>query len=234
MAFVTVAWVVLFVCVFTLVSLPTDNVWKQYVIDHRATSFSREQLTVIVTDIERVRRREGFCNVLLFGLDSSVSFWLKTNYKGKTVFLNDDFAKIERVRNKYQNVSIYPVTYHTQLRRDKDKYKEKEDWAGLLMQLNPDVRDEIWHVVIVDGPAGHCLQCPGRFQSLYMSSILKRSPDALTVVDDCERPVDATFALQFFGKQALFLAVPRNRFLGLHPTVQCYYRSDNSPGVMQQ
>ena len=93
-----------------------------------------------------------------------------------------------------------------------------------------DIRSTSWDIAIVDGPGGYKGD-PGRIQSLYAATELTRPPNALTVVDDCERQVVRTYADLFYGPGTLFLAVPRSpRFVpSLYNAVyggnlQCFYR----------
>lgn len=207
-----------------------EHSWKHVVLKKpHGMHESVQQLSVVVADIDRVRRREGTCNVLVFGPPTYADFWMQHNPGGRTVFLDNDMGRIERMRKRNSNITAFPVTYHTQVRRDMDKFADKADWASLNMQLDPSVRNAVWHVIIVNGPEGFCATCPGRFQPLYMSSVLTRPPDALTVVNDCQRDLEATFAPRFLGADAIVMAIPRKRYAGLVRTVQCYFRPNMAP-----
>ena len=226
-------WTLLVMVVLMLLINETDTSWKQVMVQRPAgMPESREQLAVTVTDIDRVRRRDGSCNVLVFGLTTHAHFWMQHNPGGMTVFLDEDMDSIERMQKRMPDLVAYPVSYHTQIQRDMNKFRSPTDWALLHMQLHPSVRDVVWNVVIVNGPAGYCLHCPGRFQSLYMSSVLKRPPDGLTVVDDCQRKLESTFAPLFLGNESIFLAIPRTRALTRH--VQCFFRPNMAPSVKSE
>lgn len=196
---------------------------------------SPNQVAVTVGEIERVTRRYGTCNLLVFGSGFDSHFWAQQNRAGLTVFLEHDVNWLSTVRAKWPGLAIFHVTYKTQIERDRDKYLDPATWHELGMQLPDIVTQTMWNIIIVDGPDGFSTNSHGRFQTLYASFMLDRSPDALIVVDDCDREVEWKYANLFFGQQSLFLAVPRDsRYVSTHlywvygQNIQCFYRMYNT------
>ena len=192
---------------------------------------SRTQVTVTVAEIERVQRRRGRCNLLVFGVGFDTEFWMRMNVHGLTVFLEDNAMWMYYTQNRVPNATIFPVSYTTELGVDDEGYLETSSWSSLRMGLPSIVSETEWDIVIVDGPAGYKNGDPGRIQSLYTAATLYRPFDALTVIDDCERWVERTYADLFLGAHRLFLTVSRPvRFVWsrYNPVYggnqQCFYR----------
>jgi hypothetical protein len=66
-----------------------------------------------------------------------------------------------------------------------------------------------------------------------MAALLNRPPNALTVVDDCDRPLESSFADIIFGRERLEGRVSRKTKKNGNVTVfgnqQCYYRGQPPP-----
>jgi uncharacterized protein (TIGR01627 family) len=189
------------------------------------------QVSITVGEVERVRRAAGQCALLVFGVGFDSGFWMQVNGGGRTEFLEDDAAWAQRVRAHVPNISVHLVQYHTKMGRDDERYVDPRTWHALDMALPWEVRATAWDVVIVDGPAGYAAGTPGRIQSLYAAATLRRPPNALTVVDDCDRRVEGRYADLFFGRAALVQKVARE--LRVVPSLwnpvyssnyQCFYR----------
>lgn len=193
-----------------------------------------QQVYVTVAEIQRVRSLRGSCNLLVFGVGFDSVFWANVNVGGHTVFLeyNSDWARY--VHHQAPDLSIYTVNLQTQLDHNDDRYLSMDTWKNLTLRVyginaSIDVLSTSWDVIIIDGPAKE--YSTGRITALYSGVELVRPAHALTVVDDCERPLVRKYADLFYSPEALFLAVPRPpRFVpSLYNPVyggnlQCFYR----------
>lgn len=171
---------------------------------------SLAQVAPVVAEIERVRFDGRACNVLVFGVGHDAPLWARANRHGTTVFVEDSEPWARAMRS--HNLTIYTVTYSTSMGLDDGLFlqlSEAQRAEQLWMNLPPSVLRTTWDIVIVDGPSGYHAEAPGRFQSLFMAARLPRPRDALTVVDDCNRPVERTYADAFLGAHNLFMAIPR-------------------------
>lgn len=200
---------------------------------------SQTQVTVTVAEIERVQRQRARCNLLVFGVGFDTAFWMQMNSHGVTVFLEDNVEWLDSVQTKVPNATIYSVSYTTELGMDDEAYLEPSSWPQLQMGLPSVVLETEWDIVIVDGPAGYKNGDPGRIQSLYTAATLYRPFDALTVVDDCDRWLERTYADLFLGAHRLFLTVSRpmrfvwSRYNPIYGgNQQCFYRGVGLEEVM--
>ena len=191
---------------------------------------SEAQVQKTLAEILDVTQRRGRCNLLIFGFGYDSSFWSYANPNGTTVFLEDSQEWIDRIIMHHvgRPLTVHKVQYTTQMKRDEKKFQNSSNWPSLQMQLPAQLLSTSWDVIIVDAPRGFAGSHPGRWQSMYMAAHLKRPPNALTVVDDCERPLESSFANAIFGRERLEERIGRPRSKLVHDNQQCYYR--DQPG----
>jgi uncharacterized protein (TIGR01627 family) len=208
-----------------------DSVGGRHVPLKRAAGMQQREAQVQKTlaEILDVTQRRGRCNLLIFGFGYDPSFWSYANPNGTTAFLEDSQERIDRIimRHVGRPLTVHKVQYTTQMKRDEKKFQNSSNWPSLQMQLPAQVLSTSWDVIIVDAPRGFGSH-PGRWQSIYMAAHLKRPPNSLTVVDDCERPLESSFANAIFGRERLEERIGRPRSKLVKDNQQCYYR--DQPG----
>ena len=197
------------------------------------------QVEVTLSEIRQVSQRRGHCNLLVFGLGNDSPFWRDSNAAGTTVFLENSQEWIDRIQERAERggerLAVHKVDYTTQTGRDAGKYRDgskRGAWASLMLQLPADVKSKEWDIVIVDGPQGFRKRHPGRWQSIYTAAHLKRPPHALTVIDDCQREIESSFAALVFGRDKLVKRVGREAARGINANLQCYYRGGPANGTV--
>jgi hypothetical protein len=157
------------------------------------------------------------CNLLIWGVGRDMAFWLDINRAGKTVFLEDnaEWLAIAKGRPGGSTADIRKVTYSTSLRG----YKTIPT-SGYVVQLDADLLETAWDIIIVDAPAGNDYSLlttdPGRMGSIYTSyGILQRQQTSCgadtslkhhqtdIIVHDTQRPAERLWADVFFGSTYL-------------------------------
>eukprot|EP00960_Hanusia_phi_P040073 754230-Hanusia_phi.AAC.4 len=163
------------------------------------------------------------CSILL-----SVGGALNVAAGGETVFLEDNQDWINHILKLAPSLNVHRVTYHTVLQRDMNKFKDRDRWQELELELPPKILQHKWDVVLVDAPMGFAPSNPGRMQSIYMAKKLVRK-GGLLVVDDCERPAEDFYMRAMLGEERMFNSVMRRGRAMQDGTViagnkQCYFR----------
>jgi glucuronoxylan 4-O-methyltransferase len=142
------------------------------------------------------------CNFLIFGLGEDASVWSKINQGGRTVFLEDDKAWIEKFEDR--GLEIYDVHYDSQ---SQNHELFGFDETKLKMDLPKEVANTKWDVVFVDGPLGHNpprpFKGPGRMKSIYAAYTLLKE-NGICVVDDLGRLIEKKYSFHFFGEHNLY------------------------------
>jgi hypothetical protein len=202
-------------------------------------SMSREQeVAVMLGEIRGVLDRRNRCNLLIFGLNDDASFWrdvnplLKTVFLGnplvKTVFLENSQKQVDKMVRKHgKSLTVLKVEYTTRMGREMmQNFQDRALWPSLRLRLPDAVESTEWDIVIVDGPHGGQKSEPGRWQSIYTAAHLWRPANALTVVEDCERKVESTFARLVFAESNLQRSLwrPAGQTHHANTSVQCYFR----------
>jgi len=154
------------------------------------------------TIVNAVRERPC-CRLLVFGCGNDTPFWERVNADGETAFIEDDPRWATAARAALQTSPVYLVDYGTRL----------GDWRllldaphRLLMEFPPEILDQPWDVVLVDGPAGHDAFSPGRMKSIFAAANLV-GPGGVVFVHDSEREVEGAFAARYLGDERLFSEV---------------------------
>lgn len=132
----------------------------------------------------------------VFGCGNDSQLWERLNSGGTTTFLEDDPDWASTVQSKLAASPVHLVTYGTRL----------SDWSRLLprpealeMDLPADVTGRKWDIILVDGPAGHKDDCPGRMKSIYAASRLV-TPGGMIFLHDAERPAEAAYADRYLKR----------------------------------
>lgn len=163
---------------------------------------SPEQVELVSATIREIAP----CRLIVFGLGNDSALWALLNAGGRTVFLedNEEWLKKTISRGPGEKLEAYLVDYGT--RRD--------EWRSLLesppelqLSLPAGIAEESWDIVLVDGPAGHVDDSPGRMKSIYTASqLVKESGDVF--VHDCEREVENAYCEAFLGEACLVAEIP--------------------------
>ena len=163
---------------------------------------SPEQLELVSTTIREIAP----CRMLVFGLGNDSALWALLNAGGRTVFLEDNEVWLEKTvsRGPGEKLEAYLVDYGT--RRDEWRTLLKSP-LELQLSLPAGIAKESWDIVLVDGPAGHVGDSPGRMKSIFTASQLVRDSGDV-FVHDCEREVESAYCDAFLGKARLVAEVP--------------------------
>ena len=140
------------------------------------------------------------CNFLIFGLGKDSDLWIKSNENGKTVFLEDDDEWINICRD-INGMDVRTVEY-TNTGYDADRLLNEYDSGtnNLKLELDEDIRETKWDIIIVDGPACYGFDKPCRMKSIYESyNISKLNNDKADIfVHDVGKHIVKTYTNYFF------------------------------------
>jgi glucuronoxylan 4-O-methyltransferase len=161
--------------------------WATWII------LSAEEMRLIYDIVQR----RAPCNFLVFGLGDDSVVWDATNHQGHTLFIEDDEEWVSSVLDEYPRLNVFTYTYET----------ERHEWEDLLdrpdeleMDLPESVLKRSWDIILVDAPAGHGSDLPGRMQSIYTASWLA-GPGTDVFVHDIDREVESTYCDAFFAEK---------------------------------
>jgi uncharacterized protein (TIGR01627 family) len=159
----------------------------------RGTQMGEQQVAAIT----KVLPQNG--NLLVWGLGNDSPFWHDIT-QGKVIFIEPKGFWFDKMKNSYPYLEAYPVKYTTVTEKSFEKYiNNREIWSDL--DLRPElplvVTQTQWDVIIVDAPPGY-KGAPGRYQSIYTSSLIAKNGTHI-FVDDYERKVEREFSLKMLG-----------------------------------
>ncbi|PKA57181.1 Glucuronoxylan 4-O-methyltransferase 1 [Apostasia shenzhenica] len=183
-------------------------------IVHYATSNVTPQQTFAEISVTaRVLRRRSPCNFLVFGLGHDSPMWSSLNYGGRTVFLEEDQAWMQKMRSKFPELEAYHATYKTKVRDAEELLKLRSmkectaigDIRGskcrLALRDLPEVFFEVeWEMIMVDAPTGYFAEAPGRMAAIYTAGMAargRREGETDIFVHDVDRTVEDEFSKSF-------------------------------------
>lgn len=181
------------------------TVWNQ---PPPGTQMGKEQ----VAAIRRVIKANS--NVLVWGLGNDSPFWHDTT-EGKVIFIEPAGFWFNKIIDTYPYLKAYTVNYTTETEKSFNRYIDNTElWAELDIssQLPPVIRNTYWDVIIVDAPPGY-KGAPGRYQSIYTSSLLAGNGTHV-FVDDYERKVEREFSKKMLGEPIEVVKRPAKGYLG--------------------
>ena len=145
-------------------------------------------------EYEYISNFMGNKNVLIFGTGRDSNFWRFCNSDGKTIFLENDDAWIDKKKK-----DIIKVNYNCSMRNSKKLLQEIKEgnYSNLKMVLPTDILTTQWDVIFVDSPCGYDDNCPGRMQSIFTALELANH-DTHIFVHDCNREVENSYTLELF------------------------------------
>jgi uncharacterized protein (TIGR01627 family) len=143
------------------------------------------------------------CRLLVFGCGNDSVFWERVNEGGTTAFLEDDPHWLALARSKLTRSVAESVQYRT---RVADWRSQLDAGDALLLDLPDSIRTTQWDVILVDAPAGHRDDLPGRAQSIVTARHLV-APGGKIFVHDCDRPLEREFCARYLGEDRWFVSV---------------------------
>lgn len=162
-----------------------------------------DELKIIIDIINK----KAPCNFLIFGLGYDSIFWKSINHSGKTVFIEDNNAWIQKILKQDNRLQVYLVDYKSQ----------RTQWQALLnspqslnIDLPKDIEDGLWDIILVDAPEGGYDDKPGRMKSIFNASRLERNGTDI-FVHDCDRQVESVYCDQFLKERNLKATVGKLR-----------------------
>lgn len=154
-------------------------------------------------------------NLLVWGVQDCKA-WQNVTYT-TVVFLDDANAESTTSLKSCRNATVHRLLYETKNTAvEGKKYIGKSDqWPSLKMQQDPNHFPEYlleipWDVIVVDGPNFSLGADPGKFQSLYMSSLLAQNsveklghPLTHIFVRNFDQNIVSEFSKQVFGRDPI-------------------------------
>lgn len=187
----------------TIIYYATSNITPQQTFDE-------------ISVAARVLEKRSPCNFLVFGLGHDSLMWSALNHGGRTVFLEEDRAWMDKIRGRFPDLESYHAVYKTKVREADDLLKlrsEKECTAVgdarnskcplTLMDLPAVFYETEWDLIMVDAPTGYFADAPGRMGAIYTAGMVARARkhgETDVFVHDVDRVVEDEFSMVFLCK----------------------------------
>jgi hypothetical protein len=153
---------------------------------------SRLQVSVIARAIAARGHR---ANMLIYGCGFDSPLWTVLNAAGTTTFVEQDAAWAKAVRSRLPGAKVFEYSFSATTVARTSATIDPESLASVPV---PEfVTACRWDIVLVDGPAGHKPDRPGRALPLYWTHRFS-DPMCDVFVDDFERPLEHLYARTFF------------------------------------
>ncbi|GLJ35319.1 hypothetical protein SUGI_0710490 [Cryptomeria japonica] len=165
------------------------------------------------------------CNFLVFGLGHDSSLWNALNFRGKTLFLEEDSNWIKEALRGHPQLEgkAFHVDYPTKLSQADELlayYRSEAESKcnpsnGLrvsqcklaLTDLPAEIYETEWDVIMIDAPRGYFDAAPGRMTAIYSAAVMasNRKKEGVTDVylHDVNRRVEKVYAEKFLCKKNL-------------------------------
>ena len=169
------------------------------------------------TYIFNIVKKKNGCNFLIFGTGNDSPLWMDSsigsNINGKSIFLENDNYWIDTVKINYPNMDIRLVHYTDRVLDANRLLIEYENGKNnLKLELDDDIRNTKWDVILVDAPHGYKSTEHGRMKSIYESYSLSKYNDQVDIfVHDCERQVENLYVDYFLKDYELIKELDNNR-----------------------
>lgn len=185
---------------------------------HYTTSATTPQQTIKeITVASRILERRSPCNFLVFGLGHDSLMWHSLNHGGRTVFLEEDAAWIERIRRRFPMLEAHRVTYGSRLSQAAELMEAGKGAPECTAVADPRysmcqlalkglpalVYDVEWDLIMVDAPTGYHEEAPGRMTAIYTAGMMARNrrggggEGTHVFVHDVNREVEDRFSREF-------------------------------------
>ncbi|XP_022719818.1 glucuronoxylan 4-O-methyltransferase 1-like [Durio zibethinus] len=182
-------------------------------IHYATTNITPQQTLKEISVSGRVLERKAPCNFLVFGLGRDSLMWTALNHGGRTVFLEEDKAWIEQIKQKLPSLESYHVEYATKVhqaddlletgRQEECKVVSDPRFSKCALALKgfpSDVYDIEWDLIMVDAPTGFHDEAPGRMNAIYTAGLMARNREegeTDVFVHDVDRVVEDKFSKAF-------------------------------------
>ncbi|XP_054795945.1 glucuronoxylan 4-O-methyltransferase 1-like [Prosopis cineraria] len=185
----------------------------QVLIHYTTSAITPQQTLKEILVTARVFKKRSPCNFLVFGLGHDSLMWSSLNYGGRTVFLEEDEAWIEKIKHRFPKLEPYHVTYDSKVseannllevgrgRECREVWDPRESKCQLALKgLPSEVYQTQWDLIMVDAPTGYHEDAPGRMTAIYTAGLIGRcrdSGEAHVFVYDVNREVEDKFSMEF-------------------------------------
>ncbi|MBA0874602.1 hypothetical protein Goshw_019075 [Gossypium schwendimanii] len=182
-------------------------------IHYATTNITPQQTVKEISVSARVLEKKAPCNFLVFGLGHDSLMWAGLNHGGRTVFLEEDKAWIEQIKQKLPSLESYHVEYVTKVHQADDLLetgmKEECKVVGdprfskcdlALKGFRNEIYDMEWDLIMVDAPTGFHDEAPGRMNAIYTAGLMARNREegeTDVFVHDVNRVVEDKFSMAF-------------------------------------
>ncbi|KAE8709795.1 Glucuronoxylan 4-O-methyltransferase 2 [Hibiscus syriacus] len=182
---------------------------------HYATTNTTPQQTFKEISVSaRVIETKSPCNFLVFGLGHDSLMWAALNHGGRTVFLEEDKAWIDQMKQKFPGLESYHVEYSTKVHQS-DALLEtgtKEESCRVVSDprsskcelahkgFPSEIYDVEWDLIMVDAPTGFHDEAAGRMNAIYTAGLMARNREegeTDVFVHDVNRAVEDKFSKAF-------------------------------------
>ncbi|KAJ0025949.1 hypothetical protein Pint_07502 [Pistacia integerrima] len=182
-------------------------------VHYVTTNITPQQTLKEISVSLRVLEKKSPCNFLVFGLGHDSLMWTSLNHGGRTVFLEEDKAWIDQIKEKLPTLESYHVEYDTKVHQAEDLMKigvgndckavsdPRFSKCRLALKGFPsDVYDTDWDLIMVDAPTGYHDEAPGRMSAIYTAGLMARNREegeTDVFVHDVDRIVEDKFSKAF-------------------------------------
>ncbi|CAN0928043.1 Glucuronoxylan 4-O-methyltransferase 2 [Linum grandiflorum] len=194
------------------------------IVHYAATNTTPQQTFKEISVTLRVLSQKSPCNFLIFGLGHDSLMWSSLNHGGRTVFLEENQAWIDHVRQATPpaaSLEMYKVAYDTKLYKAsrmmmhgmgdlecKELGGIRDSKCRLTMKGLPAVVYETeWDLIMIDAPTGYHYEAPGRMTAIYTAGLMARSKgegkETEIFVHDVDRTVEDTYSVVFLCRRFL-------------------------------
>ncbi len=163
--------------------------------------FSVEQRSLIAEVIEQ----HTSCRLLIIGTGLDSSLWTDINREGYTLFLEHDPFWIQKCKKEIPEINIMNIQYDTKI-TDWKHLINKEDYQKWMPQVNPNLFEMVFDVILIDGPPSYhtvlnTIPTIGRMQAFFLVAKLIKSiaKPVHIFVHDTDRSPEKKFAEKLFG-----------------------------------
>ncbi|KAH7524877.1 hypothetical protein FEM48_Zijuj06G0165800 [Ziziphus jujuba var. spinosa] len=183
------------------------------IIHYATTNITPQQTFKEISVSSRILEKKSPCNFLIFGLGHDSLMWTSLNHGGRTIFLEEDKAWIDQIKERIPSLEAHHVTYDTKVHQAEELLKLGEDdecktvsdprssKCQLALKNFPNEVYEIeWDLIMVDAPTGYFDGAPGRMSAIYTAGLMARnreSGETDVFVHDVDRVVEDKFSKTF-------------------------------------
>ncbi|KAK6946078.1 Polysaccharide biosynthesis domain [Dillenia turbinata] len=167
---------------------PISEALLHYTISDNNTHMTSMELNIVASVL---RSYQFSSNFLIFGLTHETHLWKALNFKGRTIFIDENEYLVKKFEDIDSQIEAYDVQYTTKVSQTaelmsygKEEYKnECRPFQNLLFSeckigltdLPNHIYDINWDVILIDGPKGYSGHTPGRLSAIFTAGVFARS-----------------------------------------------------------